>query len=75
MSIKSAQLQNFTVFEELKIKFSKGINVVIGTNGTGKTHLLKAMYGISEATKAEENEVIDIAPLYFSNCFLCSLYP
>lgn len=66
MSIKSVQLQNFTVFEELEIEFSKGINVVIGTNGTGKTHLLKAMYGISEATKAEENEVVDIAPLYFS---------
>lgn len=65
MSIKSVQLQNFTVFEELKIEFSKGINVVIGTNGTGKTHLLKVMYGICEELKIPE-KLNNIAEAYFS---------
>ena len=38
------ELNNFTVFEELKLDFSTGINVLVGTNGTGKTHLLKTLY-------------------------------
>lgn len=65
MSIKSAHLQNFTVFEKLEVEFSKGINVVIGTNGTGKTHILKAMYGICEGIN-NSNEVYDLSQLYFS---------
>lgn len=66
MSIKSVYLQNFTVFEELKIDLSKGINVVIGTNGTGKTHLLKSMYGICEGINNRTTDVYDIAQPYFS---------
>lgn len=66
MSIKSAHLQNFTVFEEMQIHFSKGINVVIGTNGTGKTHLLKVMYGICVEVNDEKKGIYDIASSYFS---------
>ena len=44
MSIKSVSLENFTVFEKIDIEFSSGINVIIGENGTGKTHLIKLMY-------------------------------
>lgn len=42
--IKNINVKNFTVFENLNIEFCKGINVFIGENGTGKTHLLKMMY-------------------------------
>ena len=42
--IKRLKLENFTVFRDLDIDFSPKINVVIGENGTGKTHLLKAAY-------------------------------
>lgn len=66
MSIKSAHLQNFTVFENLEVEFSKGINVVIGTNGTGKTHILKVMYGICEGINNNGKEVYDISQPYFS---------
>lgn len=66
MSIKSAHLQNFTVFENLEIEFSKGINVVIGTNGTGKTHLMKVMYAISQRANDENTAAIETLPLYFS---------
>lgn len=38
--------RNFTVFGELKIDFSPKVNVIIGENGTGKTHLLKAAYAL-----------------------------
>jgi AAA15 family ATPase/GTPase len=44
--IECLELKNFTVFKDLVIDFSPKINVIIGENGTGKTHLLKAAYGL-----------------------------
>lgn len=44
--ITKLDIRNFTVFSELSIDFSPKINVIIGENGTGKTHLLKAAYGL-----------------------------
>lgn len=44
--IENLELKNFTVFEDVSIDFSSGINVIIGENGTGKTHLLKAAYAL-----------------------------
>ena len=41
-------LENFTAFRELDIDFSAKINVIIGENGTGKTHLLKAAYAMCD---------------------------
>lgn len=42
--IKQLSLHNFTVFKEAELEFSPGLNVIIGENGTGKTHLLKLGY-------------------------------
>jgi Recombinational DNA repair ATPase (RecF pathway) len=42
-------VQNFTVFSDLSVDFSPGINVFIGENGTGKTHLLKLLYALQTA--------------------------
>lgn len=42
--LTALKLENFTAFEKLSLEFSPGINVLIGTNGTGKTHLLKLLY-------------------------------
>ena len=42
--LKAIKFEKFTVFEKLKIPFSPGINIFIGENGTGKTHILKAAY-------------------------------
>lgn len=47
--IKDLTLHNFTVFREADLKFSPGLNVIIGENGTGKTHLLKLGYLFSNA--------------------------
>lgn len=49
MGLKSIKIQNFTVFEDEQIEFSSGINIVVGTNGVGKTHLLKLLYAASQA--------------------------
>jgi len=47
--IKQLSLRNFTVFKEADLTFSPGLNVIIGENGTGKTHLLKLGYIFSNA--------------------------
>jgi energy-coupling factor transporter ATP-binding protein EcfA2 len=41
---KQLRLQNFTVFRDTEFEFVPGVNAFIGKNGTGKTHLLKAIY-------------------------------
>ncbi len=46
MGINKVKIENFTVFKNLEVDFSNGINVIIGENGTGKTHLLKLLYSM-----------------------------
>ncbi len=38
------RLQNFTAFSDQTLEFVSGINVLVGENGTGKTHVMKALY-------------------------------
>lgn len=47
---KEIQLDNFTVFSSSKFDFSPGLNVFIGENATGKTHILKILYSILMAS-------------------------
>lgn len=42
--IEGLRLSNFTCFADLEVSFSEGINVIIGENGLGKTHLLKVAF-------------------------------
>ncbi len=53
MALKELFLENFTVFSKLDIKFSKGINIFIGENGTGKTHILKVLYAACQGAQAK----------------------
>lgn len=48
MSITKLSLRNFTVFKEAGFDFAPGINVLVGENGTGKTHVLKALYAVTK---------------------------
>ena len=47
MPLAKVKLTNFTAFRQLEVEFSPGINVLVGENGTGKTHLLKVCYAAS----------------------------
>lgn len=47
--IKVATVHNLTVFEGVGLEFVPSINVLIGTNGTGKTHTLKLIYAVLSA--------------------------
>ena len=42
--LKTLHIQQFTVFQDTCFDFSPGLNLIIGDNGTGKTHLLKLAY-------------------------------
>lgn len=42
--LKSASIKKFGLFTDETLEFSKGLNVFIGRNGCGKTHLLKLLY-------------------------------
>ena len=44
--LKTLQLQNFTVFPNARLEFSPGLNVLVGENGAGKSHLLKLGYSL-----------------------------
>jgi AAA15 family ATPase/GTPase len=56
--IKSLDLKNFTAFTGLHIDFSPKINVIIGENSTGKTHLLKAIYSLYAGTSLSRAKVV-----------------
>lgn len=64
MSIENIKLKNFTVFKDLKVNFSKGINIITGENGTGKTQLLKAIYADTQISKSKN---IDDISKYFKS--------
>lgn len=44
--LKRLHLKNFTVFADSDFEFSPGLNVLVGTNGTGKSHVLKVGYAV-----------------------------
>lgn len=51
MSLTKIKINNFTIFEDIKIPFSRGLNVLIGENGTGKTHIMKLAYAACQASQ------------------------
>ena len=51
MTLTRVRLRRFTAFDDLDMKLSPGINVLIGANGTGKTHLMKVCYAACDVSK------------------------
>jgi energy-coupling factor transporter ATP-binding protein EcfA2 len=44
--LEKLQLKQFTVFADACFEFGPGLNVIVGENGLGKTHVLKAAYAM-----------------------------
>jgi ABC-type lipoprotein export system ATPase subunit len=42
--LKRLHLKNFTVFPNADFEFGRNLNVIVGENGSGKSHVLKAAY-------------------------------
>lgn len=51
MTVQLIALRDFTAFEQVEIPLVPGINVFLGENGTGKTHVLKAIYAALKAAE------------------------
>ena len=51
MTITRLKLERFTAFEALDFEPSPGVNVLVGANGTGKTHLMKVAYAACDVSK------------------------
>ncbi len=76
MKVDSLHLQQFTVFEDVELAFSPGINVFLGTNGTGKSHAMKALYAPLRAMEewaAKGRALADAQPFHHTTK-LCDVF-
>ena len=60
--IRSAKISNLTVFRQANLKFANNLNVIIGTNGTGKSHILKLLYSVVTSLNSEQKPIQSGSP-------------
>ncbi|MFD1468944.1 ATP/GTP-binding protein [Hymenobacter caeli] len=58
--LKRLHLHNFTVFADADFEFGPGLNVIVGANGTGKSHVLKAGYALQYYLSEQFREQYDV---------------
>jgi predicted ATP-dependent endonuclease of OLD family len=63
--IRKIKMENFTLFKSFDVEFSPSLNVIIGENSTGKTHLIKLLYSIIKSYETVHQ--IDKTKSKFSN--------
>lgn len=51
--MRRLRLADFSAFKSADLELVDGLNVFLGANGTGKTHLLKLIYSLLEATRTD----------------------
>lgn len=56
MKISSLKLTDFMIFDQFEMKWSNNINVICGSNSTGKTVLLKLMYSLLSANQQTDSK-------------------
>lgn len=65
MPLTKIAAENFTVFEDIKIPFCEGLNVLVGENGVGKTHIMKLAYAACQASKHDVSFSAENQQCYF----------
>jgi len=63
--IKKLKIENFTLFKNCDMEFSPFLNVIIGENSTGKTHLIKLLYSIIKSYETVHQ--LDKTKMKFAN--------
>ena len=58
MALTRVELEQFTAFASLELDLCRGINVLIGANGTGKTHLMKVCYVACDVSRSPEDDFV-----------------
>jgi ABC-type branched-subunit amino acid transport system ATPase component len=64
MALTRLRFERFTAFEKLDVELSPGVNVFIGANGTGKTHLMKVAYSACDISKTKDNFASKLIRVY-----------
>ena len=73
--LEKIEFHKFTAFEDLTVTLSPGINIFIGENGTGKTHILKAGYAACDIVKSRDGNVLEASRLAFAEKINRVFYP
>lgn len=60
--IESLHVKDFTVFSNAALDFGRNLNVFVGENGTGKSHLLKLAYSLLAVGAQGERESKEAVP-------------
>jgi len=60
--LKLLHLENFTVFADADFTFGENLNVIVGANGTGKTHILKLAYSTINVSSRGNREAGQASP-------------
>jgi predicted ATPase len=55
--LTSATFQNFTTVPNAQWRFAKGLNVIVGENSLGKSHVLKAIYALLKVQSGKPSEL------------------
>lgn len=58
--IRRFRLRNFTLFREEELILSPNLNIIIGENGCGKSHLLKALYSLVSVSAEQGRKVTSV---------------
>src|ERR1043165_3481125 len=53
MPVRRLRIADFSAFKSADLELVSGLNIFLGANGTGKTHLLKLIYSLLEATRTD----------------------
>ena len=56
-------LTGFTVFDDVTFEFVPGVNVLLGANGAGKTHVMKLLYSVLRAYEEQQTSAELVASL------------
>ncbi len=64
MRIDRLSLKDFTVFAQADMDFSPGLNVLIGANGTGKSHVLKVLYSFLRPLASTQTDTEIAKPVF-----------
>ncbi len=72
--IKTLQIKNYAIIEELEVRFSKGLTIITGETGAGKSILLGAL-GLIMGKRADSKSLYNTAQkCVIEACFLIEKY-
>lgn len=60
MKINKIKLVNFRNYKETEIEFSKGVNIIVGDNGVGKTNLVEAIDFLTIGKSFKTNDELEM---------------